>query len=95
MKSSVETKVAAAIAVSFVALTVGVVAQENNQGETHQPGQEKSIAPRELSNAIRPGLDGSFSGRKSGHEASIKSSDGASQRIVATEVAQSDHLHDD
>ena len=95
MKSSIETKVAAAITVGFIALTFGIVAQENSQGGTHQPGQKNAIAPHEVSDAIRPDLDGSFSGRKSGQEASIKSSDGASQRIVATEVARSDHSHND
>ena len=90
MKLSVETKVAAAIAASFVALTFGVVAQENNEGQTSR-SQDNSIIPRELSNAIPSELDGSFSDRKSAQEASIKSSDDANQRIGVTEIAQSDH----
>jgi hypothetical protein len=88
MKSTVETKVAAAIAASFVALTFGVVAQETSQGGTHQPDQK--TMPWELSNAGRSGPDGSFSGRKGVQEASFEPSSSASQEIVAAEVAVSD-----
>ena len=34
MKLSIEAKVAAALAAAFVALTVGVIAQENSRGQT-------------------------------------------------------------
>ena len=92
MKSSVETKVAAAIAVSFVALTFGVVAQESSQGGTHQASRKNSIFPQELSNASRPGPDNPLSKRK---KAAIEIPDGPSQRIVATEVPQSAHSNDE
>jgi len=34
MKLSIEAKVAASVATAFVALTVGVIAQENSRGQT-------------------------------------------------------------
>ena len=89
MKSTVETKVAAAIAASFVALTFGVVAQENS--ETRRFSQVNSTIASELSNVIPSDLDASVSGRKNAEEANIKLSDDASQRIDSTEIAQSDH----
>ena len=91
MKSTVETKVAAAIAASFVALTFGVIAQENSEGEARLLSQDNSIIASELSNAIPSDLDGFVSGRKNAEEANIKFSDDASQRIGSTEIAQSDH----
>ena len=39
MKLSVETRVAAAITVSFVALTLGAIAQENSGSETRRSAQ--------------------------------------------------------
>jgi hypothetical protein len=90
MKSTVETKVAAVIAASFVALTFGVVAQENNEGETRRLRQVNSAMASELSNVIPSDLDASVSGRKNAEEANIKLPDDASQR-GSTEIAQSDH----
>jgi hypothetical protein len=89
MKSTVETKVAAAIAVSFVALTFGVVAQETSQGRTQQPGQKSSTSHRELSRASRPGSGGSFAGRQSVQERNLEPLD-ISREMSAAKVAQSD-----
>ena len=89
MKSTVETKVAAAIAASFVALTFGIIAQETSQGGTQQFGQKSSTSLWELSDASRPSPSGSFSGRQSVQETGLEPSD-AGQEIVAAEVARSD-----
>lgn len=42
MKSSVETRVAAAITASFVALTLGAIAQENSGSETRRRAQKSA-----------------------------------------------------
>jgi hypothetical protein len=39
MKLSIETKVAAAVAVGFVALTIGAIAQEHNESGTGEPNE--------------------------------------------------------
>lgn len=91
-KSSVETKVAAAIAVSFLALIFGVVAQESSQGGTHQASQKNSMLARELSNANRPDPDSPLFERK---KAGVEIPDGVSQRRVVTEVPHSAQSNDD
>jgi hypothetical protein len=43
MKSSVETRVAAAITASFVTLTLGIMAQENSGSETRHRAQNNPV----------------------------------------------------
>ena len=45
MKSSIEAKVAAAVATAFVALTVGAIGQEHS---TRQTGRRMGMAPRTI-----------------------------------------------
>jgi len=69
MKGSVEAKVAASVAAGFVALTVGVIAQENNAdlsaipngyGPTNNPGVSTDITQH--------GYDSSLAGRTDAEE---------------------------
>ena len=43
MKLSMETRVAAAITASFIALTLGSMAQENSGSETRRRGQNNPV----------------------------------------------------
>jgi hypothetical protein len=54
MKLSVETRVAAAITASFVALTLGAIAQENSGGETRRRAQNNPVNVRELTKDASP-----------------------------------------
>ena len=62
MKLSIEARVAAAVATAFVALTFGVIAQENSRGKTGGPngygatndlGVNTRISQQEYSSSLR------------------------------------------
>ena len=52
MKLSVEAKVAAAVAMAFAALTVGVIAQEQSEHGTARPNQT-SLEDSEISLSVQ------------------------------------------
>jgi hypothetical protein len=54
MKLSVETRVAAAITASFVALTLGAMAQENSGSETRRRAQNNPVNVGELTKDASP-----------------------------------------
>ncbi|HEX4696303.1 MAG TPA: hypothetical protein VH254_01390 [Candidatus Udaeobacter sp.] len=69
MKLSVEAKVAAAVAVAFVALTVGAIAQGNGAGQIGSPDGY----PRVNTQTEQEGYNTSLTGRMNPQENSHKS----------------------
>jgi hypothetical protein len=64
MKLSIEAKVAAAVATAFVALTLGVIAQENNRGQTGGlNGYGPTNNPADNTYLSQQGYDSSLTGR--------------------------------
>jgi hypothetical protein len=69
MKSSIETKVAAAVAVGFVALTVGAIAQGNSGDQSGGPnGYGPTNNPGVNTHMSQQGYDSSLSGRTNAQE---------------------------
>jgi hypothetical protein len=69
MKSSIETKVAAAVAAGFVALTVGAIAQGNSGGQSGGPnGYGPTNNPGFNTHMSQQGYDSSLSGRTNAEE---------------------------
>jgi len=54
MKLSVETRVAAAITASFIALTLGAMAQENSGSETRRRAQNNRVNVGEVTKDASP-----------------------------------------
>jgi hypothetical protein len=69
MKLSIEANVAAAVAVAFVALTVGVIAQENSTDQTGGlNGYGPTNNPAVNTYLSQPGYNSSFIGRTNAEE---------------------------
>jgi len=65
MKLSIETKVAAAVAVGFVALTIGAIAQERSESGTGGPNEYAPANNPGLTHTSPQGYNSSFSRRTS------------------------------
>ena len=65
MKLSIETKVAAAVAVGFVALTIGAIAQEHSESGTGRPNEYAPASNPGLTHTSPQGYNSSFSRRTS------------------------------
>jgi len=65
MKLSIETKVAAAVAVGFVALTIGAIAQERSESGTGGPNEYAPANNPGLTHTNPQGYNSSFSRRTS------------------------------